>query len=1026
MDDRNAAVEYVEYDDSYAARVAKMWRESGEGWNGSISNETDETVRATEATSPHLKLWLAVARAAEGDGEVIGYCKLETYPYDRDTMFIHLLNVHPAWHGRGIGKELVLRCVRETLARGVPRLDLFTWAGNTKAVPLYKRCGFFWDNETRHTHLMNFLPGLLQSGLGAKLLDGIDWYADSTRAIAVEPDCRKGSDALLYEYSWEKDGRVVKARYEHYGRGLVALETENWRVALEAAYGRTVFGIRHPFALSVETKRGSSLRIEAEGLVEGLVSTAFSFSGDVTGARTIPGEYEVAAIEREQDSARACPRLALRVKIDGEAIVFGLGRRVSFPATLALSRPPFLASPGIDPGIHLSARNNLDGRARFDFALSASDCLSIAPEPLSIELDPGERGSVKIPATLVRGGFWSAGADVRHSCGGATGTWKRALGVALPAPGGAYSGSLDDARVIGAGKAFVKVELGVELNAARFGLVAGIPLGEFDAPRIGMPYSQEFSSALPARIEDRAAGGIASLRLEYSSGEKGTRFARDFEVCADGTISFRHAILDRGPGIATRLGTDFYSGASEYHVPYDGAIVIGSVDDDVPWKNELIDERWLAFRDDKGALVCVSWGPGCRFEIMGWRIGFEWDLEALARDASGTSGEIRLHLGTFDTVDEFRRAVLGATGRRGTVRGLRAVRTGSGAFARPGDRFGIAATLASTRSPVTLEGRGDRGGAYRETWSPITGERETAGNEGGAASELLELELDTVSSGRRERRLVFRPSDGAVDSARDGKVFRVNNGEIAFALDPSFSSGLHSLVRGDLEWLHSDYPARGSKSWWSEWTGGLHGYTTSLMSHGVVTEPNEARFFEARDAGGRVWRGIESTIRVERDERQRGLVIRQRFSCLPGLALLRHDTSLENLRGECLPVVFMKILYARPGSFEGARLRYGDEWLRAGSPEAMRIQTRERLLSIGRDGLEERLYLHACDPGDLWMRGAVTNEDLFRVDTVREAWLAPGERASLGTDFLFFDSRDLRPGDTALLDAADHAFEPSP
>ncbi len=169
-------ISYVEYDETLAPALAEMWNESSDCWNGFVSRETAQSVAKTEKTSPHLKLWLAL------DGKkVVGYCKLQQYAYDSDTLYIRLLNVHPAYHGHGIGKELVLRCVRETIKLGVPRLDLYTWAGNTKAVPLYKKCGFFWDNETEYTHLMNFLPGFITSPLGKKLLAEMDWYADSAQ-----------------------------------------------------------------------------------------------------------------------------------------------------------------------------------------------------------------------------------------------------------------------------------------------------------------------------------------------------------------------------------------------------------------------------------------------------------------------------------------------------------------------------------------------------------------------------------------------------------------------------------------------------------------------------------------------------------------------------------------------------------------------------------------------------------------------------------------------------------------------------
>ena len=43
------------------------------------------------------------------------------------------------------------------------KIRSFTWLGNTKSLPLYKRCGFFWKGRDDTTHLMNFIPKILNT-----------------------------------------------------------------------------------------------------------------------------------------------------------------------------------------------------------------------------------------------------------------------------------------------------------------------------------------------------------------------------------------------------------------------------------------------------------------------------------------------------------------------------------------------------------------------------------------------------------------------------------------------------------------------------------------------------------------------------------------------------------------------------------------------------------------------------------------------------------------------------------------------
>jgi ribosomal protein S18 acetylase RimI-like enzyme len=66
--------------------------------------------------------------------------------------YIPLLGADPAHHGKGVGKALLLEMIRRVTALGFRELTLETWAGNLKAVPLYKRTGFNWEPETNPSY----------------------------------------------------------------------------------------------------------------------------------------------------------------------------------------------------------------------------------------------------------------------------------------------------------------------------------------------------------------------------------------------------------------------------------------------------------------------------------------------------------------------------------------------------------------------------------------------------------------------------------------------------------------------------------------------------------------------------------------------------------------------------------------------------------------------------------------------------------------------------------------------------------
>ena len=235
--------EIVEYEDSLAQAVADMWNKSGEGWGGSFDTGvyTAERVIAKRASGVFFNVYIAMK-----DGEALGYCSFNRYYKDADTGYVHLLNVRPDYHGKGIGKELVLMCVNETIARGLPRLDIHTWPGNTKAVPMYKKCGYFWEDRTDTTHLSNFIPTVLATELVRDFFKTADWYADSTRKIEVKPDGKKVNKFELYEYEWEKDGAHLRVGFEKTGRRINLIETDDYRIELIAENHELAYGLSYP------------------------------------------------------------------------------------------------------------------------------------------------------------------------------------------------------------------------------------------------------------------------------------------------------------------------------------------------------------------------------------------------------------------------------------------------------------------------------------------------------------------------------------------------------------------------------------------------------------------------------------------------------------------------------------------------------------------------------------------------------------------------------------------------------------
>ncbi len=88
-----------------------------------------------------------VVLVAERDGAVVGYCYAGIEPLSwkelRDrAAFIHDLMIDPGVRGQGAGKSLMRAAIAWFRERGLPRVMLWTAAGNTPALALFRKTGF--------------------------------------------------------------------------------------------------------------------------------------------------------------------------------------------------------------------------------------------------------------------------------------------------------------------------------------------------------------------------------------------------------------------------------------------------------------------------------------------------------------------------------------------------------------------------------------------------------------------------------------------------------------------------------------------------------------------------------------------------------------------------------------------------------------------------------------------------------------------------------------------------------------------
>ena len=383
-----------DYADGDAPAVARFWNESADSWPAGFSNGVGlsaDRIRAGFRTGSSINLYLAFERVGD-DERLIGYCNL-TRAFDQDpsAAYVALLNVHPAALSHGVGKMLLRRALDRTIELGYRRLDLHTWPGNVRAVPLYKKMGFFWVPDTS-VRMENFLPAILGHPLTKRFLDGADWYECFRRELTQAPDTQSLDGRPVYLYDFERGGQKLRWAIDVATREPVAVECGDLFVSLRAP---TKLAVGASATATVRLTDGASRPYAVFCRAESGVAGASRAAGDALPA----GEIELTLTAKEIGSKG---RVAAEVAIGGEIVSLGAGVAVTPRVSLRLEPTPPLR-PGIGGELQLTAANDTADPVRGVIMFVPTDGLDVEPREVHLELGPEERQTLNLRATGTSG-----------------------------------------------------------------------------------------------------------------------------------------------------------------------------------------------------------------------------------------------------------------------------------------------------------------------------------------------------------------------------------------------------------------------------------------------------------------------------------------------------------------------------------------------------------------------------------------------------------------------------------------------
>ena len=909
----------VEYDDSLAPAVADMWNRSGEGWGGAFSDGVwdAEHVIAKKEGGAFFNIYIAMK-----DGEAIGYCSFDRYYKDEDTAYVHVLNVRPDYHGKKIGKALVLMCVEETIARGIPRLDIHTWPGNTKSVPLYKKCGFQWEDRSDTTHLCNFIPTVLSTDLLCGYFKKADWYADSTRMIMLKPDGIKVDKFEFFEYEWEKDGQRLRVGFEKTGRRIRLIETDDYKIEMTADNHELAFGLSYNCRFHVVNKTGKELNIEIAAKNDGVIAFEGGWAETVARETIFEGTFFVNAITGALDPWRMHPCVLADVRVNGRHVEFGLGIEPKFPVTVSINEERQVAKPGISENVYISIKNDLPRDATVKFTLCENPLVQFEQIRFEARLTRGKNTMLSTSSLVKECGYTCLPVTYEIFLdNGETISFTRSLHLINQGLNGQFAFETD--QCYGAANGLWRLRLDKQSNTVNYDRIIPSGHGEFNVSKLGIPYDDEFNLMTPADVRTSFYGQFVSLEADFVSKRfKGAVLTEVYEFDAAGTLKRRHRVTNTGDKpLCLSVRTEFWTsvgGRAVFH--YDGDF--HGVADNMNYGFETLvhaklDENWI-FDANPECPAGVCWPPQYKPHTQ-WGDLFKFEFSA-GELAAGQSFEIEPVIymcGIFKDFRDFRNYVLGIHDKdmpfvrnhlETVVNGYNPVLSSDTLpLNLRNNRLNIWEGSVTVSSPDGLF-------AEETQINPkdfIRSENMFAVPVSPGKSGVCDVNfaLHFVGHDREiKRALLITDGTRILTEDRDG-VLTLTNGILCYSLSPGFSDAVYSLKYGGNEWFYSRYPALEPYSWWNPFVGGLKSYLERMNNILVLREKITASFTTCTDTLGNLWTGIRADVTVNNADEYKGVCYAQYYLTLPGVPVLCHFTRLENGMGRYLDAEMYTMMF---------------------------------------------------------------------------------------------------------------------
>lgn len=397
---RKSPIRIVKFQNEDAQKLAELfnsfdreglWEEDPGGFTKGIPFTAERVLSTFPAGFKNICILISTYK-----GMFTGICSLHPHSEDAEAAYIGLFGVHPDYLGKGHGKALILKAVKITADKGLRRVDLNTWAGNMRAVPLYKKSGMFWVPETS-VYMQDFVPGIINFPLAREFFKRHDWYSSQVRKLELVPDEFKLEGMEVYPYEFAEGKNHLKVWVDRYSRSIIGIEkvSDNklLKIVCRLDDHKVIAGVEHELIMEIVNATGSDML--GSVFLSGFEGMDFishpreSFkiengkSIKLRAKFVVRPEIDVPDVSRKQRAIKAS------LILNGELIPFEIGMRIlpllkfeTFPETMTLM-------PGTTGNLQINLYNNSKEHFKGNvFVIDENSRLSLGETAIPMDIPP--------------------------------------------------------------------------------------------------------------------------------------------------------------------------------------------------------------------------------------------------------------------------------------------------------------------------------------------------------------------------------------------------------------------------------------------------------------------------------------------------------------------------------------------------------------------------------------------------------------------------------------------------------------